>query len=271
MIFLTALTLDWGQAVGMAISVQRIVSMDPQVMIIAGSNDYLQRRGLLARLTDGSVPSNEVMGEAIMTLLPAMPEVQVAVRQGITRNAVKIVFVLSPGYAVLPEPLQFLYTKVTTKAEGRFDVIIPAANRSVYYDNYYPLRSELPAVWTDTSNAIQGLKEHSTTRVVLDKVLGLELSNFARFLKLRPRVDDNHVLVQQVTNDLCFRLMDYVRDAQERMVRKNLTSSEDDLMALAQRTKPHTNSWLCLSARVCTLGEEASQHAFEHEKKNKTI
>ena len=256
---------------GMAISVQRIVSMDPQVMIIAGSNDYLQRRGLLARLTDGSVPSNEVMGEAIMTLLPAMPEVQVAVRQGITRNAVKIVFVLSPGYAVLPEPLQFLYTKVTTKAEGRFDVIIPAANRSVYYDNYYPLRSELPAVWTDTSNAIQGLKEHSTTRVVLDKVLGLELSNFARFLKLRPRVDDNHVLVQQVTNDLCFRLMDYVRDAQERMVRKNLTSSEDDLMALAQRTKPHTNSWLCLSARVCTLGEEASQHAFEHEKKNKTI
>ena len=78
-IFLTAPTPDWGQAVGMAIRVQRIVSMDPQVMIIAGSNDHLQSRGLLARLTDGSVPSNEVMGETIMTLFSAMAEVQVAV------------------------------------------------------------------------------------------------------------------------------------------------------------------------------------------------
>ena len=120
--------------------------MDPQVMIMAGSNDHLQSRGLLARLTDGSVPSNEVMGEAIMTLLLAMAEVQAAVRQRFTRMAVKIVFVLSPGYAALPEPLQFLYTMVTKIAEGRIDVIIPAPNRSVDHDNYYPLRSEHPAV-----------------------------------------------------------------------------------------------------------------------------
>ena len=92
----------------MAISVQRIVSMDPQVLIIAGSKDHLQSRGLLARLTDGSVPSNEVMGEAIMTLLSAMTEVQVVVRQRFIRNMVKIVFVLSPGYAALHKPLQFV-------------------------------------------------------------------------------------------------------------------------------------------------------------------
>ena len=149
----------------------------------------------------------------------------------------------------------------TKIAEGRFDVIIPALNRFVDHDNYYPLRSELPAVLADISNAIQGLKEHSTIRVVLDEVLGLELSNFARLLKLKPGVDDNHVLVQQVANDLWFRQMDYVRDAQERMVRRNLTSSEDDLMALALRTKPDTNSWLNLSPRVCTLGEDALDYA----------
>ena len=40
--------------------------MGPQEMIIAGSIDHLQSRGLLARLTGGSVPSNEVMGEAII-------------------------------------------------------------------------------------------------------------------------------------------------------------------------------------------------------------
>ena len=93
-IFLTAPKLDWGQALGMAISVQRIVSMDPQAMITAGSNGHLQSLGLLARLTNGSVTSNEVMGDAIMTLLSAMTEVRIVVRQHFTRNPVKIVFVL---------------------------------------------------------------------------------------------------------------------------------------------------------------------------------
>ena len=51
--------------------VQKTISMDPQVIIIAGSNDHLQSRGLLSRLTDGSIPCNEIMGEAIMTVLLA--------------------------------------------------------------------------------------------------------------------------------------------------------------------------------------------------------
>ena len=32
-------------------------------------------------------------------------------------------------------------------------------------------------------------------------------------------------------------------------------------MALALRTKPHTNSWLHMSPRLCTLGEDAFEHA----------
>ena len=59
-IFLTAPKLDWGQAIGMMISMRRVVSMEPQVKVVAGSNDHLQSRGLLSRLTDGSIPSNEV-------------------------------------------------------------------------------------------------------------------------------------------------------------------------------------------------------------------
>ena len=120
-------------------------------------------------------------------LLSAMAEVETAAKQRFTQNVVKVVFVLSPGYAALPEPLQFVYTMVTTIAEGRFNVIIPAPNRVVDPDNYYPSRSELPAAWADISNAIQGLKDCSTTRLVLDEVLGLELSNFARLLKVKTR------------------------------------------------------------------------------------
>ena len=249
-IFLTAPKLDWGQAIGMMISVRRVVSMEPQVIVVAGSNDHLQKRGLLTRLTDASVPSNEVIGEAIMTSLSAMAEVETAAKQRFTQNVVKVVFVLSPGYAALPEPLQFVYTMVTTIAEGRFNVIIPAPNRLVDPDNYYPSRSELPAVWADISNAIQGLKDCSTTRLVLDEVLGLELSNFARLLKLRPGVDDDHLLVQQVADDLWFRQMDHAENEHGRTVRKNMTSAEEDLMAMALRTKPHNNVWLYLSPRL---------------------
>ena len=55
---------------------------------------------------------------------------------------------------------------------------------------------------------------------MLDEVLGLELSNFARLLKLRPGVDDDHLLMQQVANDLWFRQMDYAENEQGRTVRK---------------------------------------------------
>ena len=259
-IFLTAPKLDWGQSVGMMISVRRVVSMEPQVIIIACSNDHLQSRGLLSRLTDGSIPSNEVIGEAIMTLLTAMVEVEATAKQRFTQNVVMVVFVLSPGYAALPEPLQFVYTMVTTITEGRFNVIIPAPNRIEDPNNYYPSRSELPAVWADISNALQELKDCSTTRLVLDEVLGLELSNFARLLKLRPGVDDDHLLVQQMANYLWFK-MDQAENEQGRTVRKNMTSAEEDRMAMALRTKPHNNSWLYLSPRLCTLGEDAFEHA----------
>ena len=60
-------------------------------------------------------------------------------------------------------------------------------------------------------------------------------------------MNDDHVLVQQVANDLWFKQVDNEKNAQERMARRNLTSSEEDLMALALRTKPHTNSLLYLS------------------------
>ena len=137
------------------ISMQRVVSMETQVIVIAGSNEHLQSRGLFSRLTDGSIPSNEVMGEAIMTLVSAMADVESSVQRHFTKNVVKVSFVLSPGNAIFPEPLQFVYTMVTMIAEGRFSGIIPAPNRTVDPNNYYPPRSELPAFWADMSNAIQ--------------------------------------------------------------------------------------------------------------------
>ena len=91
------LKLDWGQSADMTISMRRVVSMEPQVIVIAGSNDHLQSRGLLSRLTDGSIPSNGVIGEAIMTFLSAMADVESSVQRHFTQNVLKVIFVCVTG------------------------------------------------------------------------------------------------------------------------------------------------------------------------------
>ena len=45
-------------------------------------------------------------------------------------------------------------------------------------------------MWSDISNAMRGFKNHSLHMLVLDKVLGLEPSNFSLQLKLKPGIDN---------------------------------------------------------------------------------
>ena len=155
--------------------------MDPYVVIIAGSNDHLQSRGLLNALVDGSIPSSEAVGEAIMTLLSVMVEAERSIRQSFARQLVKRIFVMSPGYALLREPLQFMYAMVIMLAEGLFDMMIPAPNRQKDPSFYYPYRSELLAIWSAISNAIEGFKDQSMTRVSRDEGLGWNFPTSAGF------------------------------------------------------------------------------------------
>ena len=141
-VFLAAPKLDWGQAVGMAISLHRVVNVDPEVVRIGGSNDHLQSRGILNALVDEFTPSSEAVWEAIMTLLSAMLEAEKSIRQCFARQLVKVIFAQSPGYASLSEPLQFVYALDVLLAERQFDVMIPAPNRQVDPNLYYPFRSE---------------------------------------------------------------------------------------------------------------------------------
>ena len=73
-----------------------------------------------------------------MTLLSAILEAERLIRQSFAKQLVKKMFVLSPGYALLPEPLQFVYAMVVLLAEGRFDMMLPAPNRQVDPMFYYP-------------------------------------------------------------------------------------------------------------------------------------
>ena len=121
-------------------------------------------------------------------------------------------------------------------------------------ENLRPSRVELPIVWSEISNAMRGFKDHSSHVLVLDEVLGLELSNFSRQLKLRPGIADDHRVIVALSNDLWFRGME-IKEEEER--RKNSKETRAHLEATVLRTKPEANKWLHLNPRIAALGTDA--------------
>ena len=88
-------------------------------------------------------------------------------------------FALSQRYAHLSDGLKFVYAMVALLSEGKYDVIVSAPNRGIEMENLRPLRAELSAVWSDISNAMRGFKALPLHMLMLDEVLGLELSTSA--------------------------------------------------------------------------------------------
>ena len=253
-ILLAAVDLDLLQAVSLAIGVQRQTDMNPVTIVFAGINDHLRSRGFLSRLRDPTTAENAVW-PAIKDILESMGEVVDATKEGsFTKVTPGVVFALSPGYACLPDGLKFVYAIVTLLSEGKYDVIISAPNRMIEMENLRPLRAELLAVWSDFSNAMRGFKDQALHMLVLDEVLGLELTNFSRQLKLKPGIDDDHRVFIAMSNDLWFRAMEVTG---EKARRKNSPETRAHLEAMVLRTKREANQWLHLSPRVAALGADA--------------
>ena len=142
---------------------------------------------------------------------------------------------LAPIYAHLPDELKFVYAMIVLLLEYKKDLIIPAPNCKVEARNIRPLRSELPAVWSDTSNAMRGLKDHSLHMLVLEEVLELELSNFSRLLKMKPGIDDDQHVILEMSNDLRFKGMEFYEE--EKPKRQNAKETKAYLEAIVLRTK----------------------------------
>ena len=252
-IMLAAVDLDLLQSVSLAIGVQRQTDMNPIKIVFAGINDHLHSRGFLSRLRDPTTAENAVW-PAIKDILESMGEVVDATKEGsFTKVTPRVVFALSPGYAHLPDGLKFVYATVTLLSERKYDVIISAPNRMIEMENLRPLRAELPAVWSDISNAMRGFKDHALHMLVLDEVLGLELSNFSRQLKLKPGIDEDHRVIVAMSNDLWFRAMEVTGENTRRKNRETRAHLE----AMVLRTKPEANQWLHLNPRVAALGADA--------------
>ena len=133
-------------------------------------------------------------------------------------------------------------------------MIISAPNRGKKLENLRPLRAELPAVWSDISNAMRVFKDHSLHIIELDDVLGLELSNFSQLLKVRPGIDDDHRVIVAMSKDFWFRGIE-IKEEGER--RKNSKETRAHLEAMVLRTKPEDNKRLNLTPRIAALGSDA--------------
>ena len=127
-----------------------------------------------------------------------------------------------------------MYAMIALLSEGKYDVIIPAPNRELVAKNMRTLRSELPAVSSDISNAVRGFKDHLLHILVLDEALVLELSNFSRQLKLKPRIDNDYQMIVGMSNDLWFGRMEF--DGEERPKMKKAKETKTQLEAMVLRT-----------------------------------
>ena len=196
--------LDLTQSVSMAVGVQRQTELNPITIVFAGINDHLHSRGFLSRLREPTTAKSAVW-PAIKDILESMGEVVDTLKEGAFNKILPIaVFALSPGYAHLPYGLKFMYAILALLSDGKYDVIISAPNREIEMENLRSLRAELSAVWSDISNAMRGFMDHSLPMLVLYEVLGLELSNFSRQLKLKPGIDDDHRVIVAMSTDLWF-------------------------------------------------------------------
>ena len=137
--------------------------MNPITIVFAGINDHLHSRGFLSRPREPTTAEDAVW-PAKKDIIGSMAEVVDTLKEGaFPKITPRAVFALSPGYAHLPDALNFVYATVELLSEGKYEVIISVPNCEIEMENLRPLRAELPAVWSDISNAMRGFKDHHYT------------------------------------------------------------------------------------------------------------
>ena len=170
---------ELNQMLTLVVAIKSEMPCEPELLLFAGMNDHLHATGFLEQLK-GDEPAPKRVWEAIQTLFAAMNEVQenVTSRFG---SKTRVVFTKSPGYARMPLDLQFVYAVLILIAEGNgWRILMAAPTRELEPTNLRLRKSELAAAWADVSHALWGFYELADVLIVLDEVLLLEISNFAR-------------------------------------------------------------------------------------------
>ena len=246
---------ELNQMLTLVVAIKSEMPCEPELLLFAGMNDHLHAAGLLEQLM-GNEPTPRKIWEAIQTLVAAMNEVQenVVSRFG---SKTKVVFTTSPGYANMPPALQFVYAVLILIAEGNeWRILMAAPNRELEPSNLRLRKSELAAAWADISHALRGFYGLADILIVLDEVLLLEISNFARQLKFSPVIGDDHPAINQLTASLWFRSMEVKitgstgKSRGPSNERKNLADTEKQLESMAYRLTQENGWWPFLTPRL---------------------
>ena len=205
--------------------------------------------------------------EAIQTLFSAMNEVQENDNSRFGPKT-KVVFTTSPGYAIMPLALQFVYAILILIAEGNtWRILIAAPNRELEPTNLRLLKSELAAAWADVSHALRGLFELADILIVLDEVLPLESSNLARQLKFSPEIGDDHPIIGHLTASLWFRGMNLTitsstsKSRRPNNERNDVAAAEKQLEAMAYRLTEERGRWPFLTPRLENATDKTRESA----------
>ena len=246
---------ELNQMLTLVVAIKSEMPCEPELLLFAGMNDHLHSTGFLEQLKGDEPAPNKIL-EAIQTLFEAMNEVheKVTSRFG---SKTRVVFTLSAGYASMPPGLQFVYMVLILIAEGNaWRILMAAPNRELEPTNLRLRKSELAAAWADVSHALRGFYELADILIVLDEVLLLEISNFARQLKFSPALGDDHPIISHLTASLWFRSMDLTitsstsKSRGPSKERKNVAATEKQLESMLYLLTQERGRWPFLTPRL---------------------
>ena len=125
---LAAIDLDLVQSVSMAIGIQRQTEINPITIVFAGINDHPYTRGFLSRFRE-TTTAEDAIWPAIKDIHESMSKIMDTLKEdALPKITPKSVLAVSPGYAHLPDGLNFVYAIMASLSQGKFDVIISAPN-----------------------------------------------------------------------------------------------------------------------------------------------
>ena len=257
---------ELNQMLTLVVAIKSEMPCQPELLLFAGVNDHLHATGFLEQLM-GDEPAPKKIWEAIQTLFAAMNEVQenVTSRFG---SKTRVVFTTSPGYASMPPAQQFVYAVLILIAEGNaWRILMAAPNRELEQTNLRLRKSELAAAWADVSHALRGFYELADILIVLDEVLLLVISNFARQLKISPAIGDDHPIISHLTASLWFGSMDLTitistsKSRGPNNERKNVAATEKQLESMVYRLTQERGRWPFLTPGVEKAKEKTKENA----------
>ena len=232
---------ELNQMLTLVLAIKSEMPCEPELLLFAGMNDHLHATGFLEQLK----------GDAS--------------RFG---SKTKVAFTTSPGYASMPHALQIVYAILNLIAEGNgWRILMAAPNRELEPTNLRLRRSELAAAWADVSHALRGFYELADILLVLDEVFLLEISNFARQLKLSPIIGDDHPVVTHLTTSLWFRSMELTitsstsKSRGPSNERKNVAAAEKQLESMVYRLTQVRGRWPFLTPRLENATEKTREGA----------